>query len=198
MALDPLAFVHPLNLGTSLSTQGRHTEAVALIERSIELGAGRDGRFFLVGTLIGAGRVDDAEAVATQLCAEIGADSWQCGYVRAHVLFGRGRVAEALAAVDALAARNRPGQAPVANLSFLALLYSQDPQGMGRAAAAVRAALESPEWFTSAPLVNGARGARLPEEISTDPEWLAAWDDPRLAELMTLYRANLAKFRQGG
>ena len=40
-------------------------------------------------------------------------------------------------------------------------------------------------------------GAKLPEEMSRDPQWLAAWNDPRAAELMALYRANIAAFRRG-
>ena len=47
------------------------------------------------------------------------------------------------------------------------------------------------------PLVDGLREARLPEEISQDPEWLAVWSDPKLREMMELYRANLTAFRNG-
>ena len=42
-----------------------------------------------------------------------------------------------------------------------------------------------------------SQGQKLPEEISTDPQWLAVWGDPRLKEWVEAYRANLATFREG-
>jgi len=36
------------------------------------------------------------------------------------------------------------------------------------------------------------------EEVSKDPEWLAAWNDPKLSETMAAYRKNLTAFRKGG
>jgi len=46
-------------------------------------------------------------------------------------------------------------------------------------------------------LLSGPNGARLPEEVSQDPAWLAVWNDPRLREAMSVYRVNLAAFRKG-
>jgi TolB-like protein len=198
MALDPLAFIHPLNLGTILASQGRHAEGIALIKRALDLGGGSTARFFLVSAHLSAGQVEEAAEVTATQCAEQGAAHWQCGHAQAEMLIAQGRSKEALAAIDALAARNVPGQTPQFRHSSLVWLYAQDPRGIPRATTAMAKLLGAPDWFSIKPLVDHPGGAKLPEEISTDPQWLAAWDDPRLAELMTAYRANLAKFRQGG
>jgi TolB-like protein len=198
MALDPLAFIHPLNLGTILASQGRHAEGIALIERALELGGGATARFFLISAHLSAGQVEEAAKVTATQCAEQGAAHWQCGHAQAEMLVARGRSAEVLAAIDALAARNVPGQTPQFRHSSLVWLYAQDPQGIPRATAAMAKLLGAPDWFSIKPLVDHPGGAKLPEEISTDPKWLAAWGDPRIAELMTAYRANLVKFRGGG
>jgi hypothetical protein len=66
-----------------------------------------------------------------------------------------------------------------------------------QATAAAQLSLKLPNWNLTFPLQNGIRPARLPEEISTDPAWLAVWSDPKLREIMQLYRANLTAFRSG-
>ena len=97
-----------------------------------------------------------------------------------------------------LAALNVDSETPAIRHSNLVWLYSQDPNGIPRASKAMDSLLAAPDWFTIKALVDHPGGAKLPEEISTDPKWLAAWNDPRFAELITAYRANLIKFRQGG
>jgi tetratricopeptide (TPR) repeat protein len=198
MALDPLAFIHPLNLGTILASQGRHAEGIASIERALELNSGSVGRYFLISALLSAKQFEAADKVVAQQCAEVGEARWECAHARAELLIARGRSPEALAAIDALAALNVDPEVPAFRYSNLVWLYSQDPRGIPRATKAMDALLAAPDWFTIKALVDHPGGAKLPEELSTDPKWLAAWDDPRLAELMTAYRANLIKFRQGG
>ena len=56
-------------------------------------------------------------------------------------------------------------------------------------------ALEQDDWFPTYSLVYAPGGAKLPEEISDDPGWLAAWNDPRIADLMMMYRQNLLAWR---
>jgi hypothetical protein len=68
---------------------------------------------------------------------------------------------------------------------------------MPRATAAVRDALRESDGWVVMPLLCGPQGARLPEEVSRDPEWLAVWNDPKLRETVAAYRANLAAFRKG-
>jgi hypothetical protein len=57
--------------------------------------------------------------------------------------------------------------------------------------------LQGAGYQVTTPLHGGPQGARMPEEISQDPGWLAAWNDPKLRETMAAYRANLAAFRKG-
>jgi hypothetical protein len=80
-------------------------------------------------------------------------------------------------------------------LAQLYLIALHDPHG---AAPEIRASLDSVQWFGYDKLLNTAQGQKLPEEISSDPEWLAVWADPRLKEFMDAYRANIARFRNGG
>ena len=68
---------------------------------------------------------------------------------------------------------------------------------MPRATAAVRDALGESDGRVVMPLLCSPQGARLPEEISQDPEWLAVWNDPKLRGTVAAYRANLAAFRKG-
>lgn len=58
--------------------------------------------------------------------------------------------------------------------------------------------MKSVQWFGYENLLYATEAQKLLEEISTDPDWLSVWNDPRLNELMEAYRANLAKFRGGG
>jgi hypothetical protein len=44
-------------------------------------------------------------------------------------------------------------------------------------------------------LIFAPGGAKLPEEISTDPQWLAVWADPRLEDVINVYRQNLLAWR---
>ena len=53
------------------------------------------------------------------------------------------------------------------------------------------------DYGVTTPLLIGPTGARLPEEVSTDPDWLAFWSQPDLKELMDAYRKNLGAFRAG-
>lgn len=67
-----------------------------------------------------------------------------------------------------------------------------------RATVEVRRIVRAPDSTTLFVLLNGPAGARLAEEISQDPAWLAVWDDPQLHEVMLAFRANLARYRKGG
>jgi hypothetical protein len=58
-------------------------------------------------------------------------------------------------------------------------------------------ALDQNDWFPTNVLVYAPGGAKLPEEISTDPEWLAVWADPRLVDVINVYRQNLLAWRAG-
>jgi hypothetical protein len=66
-----------------------------------------------------------------------------------------------------------------------------------KAAALIVRSFDTISWAPTLPLLWGAGGARLPEELSRDRHWLDAWNDPRAQELMALYRKNIAAFRRG-
>jgi hypothetical protein len=78
-----------------------------------------------------------------------------------------------------------------------ASLYANQLRDIPRATAAMRKSLASLDYCILPPLLYGPKGARLPEEISRDPEWLAFWADAKLRQLMDTYRANLTAFRNG-
>ena len=58
-----------------------------------------------------------------------------------------------------------------------------------------RTALDVGDWFPNTALLGAPGGAKLPEEISQDPDWLAVWADPRIKDLMANYRRNLLAWR---
>ena len=199
MALDPLAFIHPMNLAQILASQGRSDDSLQMAERAVAMDAGVVTRFYFALMLLEAGRHTDAAQATESFCRETPPELANfCDVARAALAMVTGRYEEGRAAIDALAAkRNAAGETWV-SASNLAWLYSLDPRGIGQAAAQVERALEMPDLWLVRPLLERPGGAKLPEEISTDSRWLAAWNDPRFAELMAAYRANLAKFRQGG
>jgi adenylate cyclase len=202
MALDPLAFVHPMNLANILSAQGRFREAVAIGEHAVTLGNALFTRFELLWAYLRLGELDHVRALATAICSEVGPDSSRCLSVRI-ALHAANRDQQALdLAVDKLAANRAAKQAggwsnnPSA--SEIASLFANYVGDMPRATAAVREALhDNADWVITQALLSGPHGARLPEEVSEDPAWLATWSDPKLRETMTAYRANLAAFRKG-
>jgi hypothetical protein len=104
-------------------------------------------------------------------------------------------------AVDKLAAnravKQAGGWANNPSPSEIASLFANYLGDMPRATAAVRDALRENDGWVVMPLLGGPHGARLPEEASMDPDWLAVWNDPKLRETMAAYRANIAAFRRG-
>jgi tetratricopeptide (TPR) repeat protein len=201
MALDPLAFVHPMNLTHILSAQGRFRDAIAIGERAIALGNGLYTRSELFWAYLRLAELDRARDLATAICEEVGAETSRCLSLRI-ALHATNRDQPALAsAVDKLAAiraakpvggwTNNPSPSEIASL------FANYVGDMPRATAAVRDALRESDGWVVMPLLCGPHGARLPEEISQDPEWLAIWNDPKLRETMAAYRANLAAFRKG-
>jgi TolB-like protein/Tfp pilus assembly protein PilF len=196
MALDPLAYVHPLNLASILIDQGRYPEAASAAQRAIELGG--DARGSLLVAQLAVGDKAAAERTANDHCKQVGDDASTCVTARATLLAARGELEAARTAVERLVATPGVAARLQGGYSGLVDFYANWLGDIPRATAAMRIAIDAKEWFLVLPLNAAKGGAKLPEEISTDPEWLAVWNDPRLAELMTAYRANIAKFRQGG
>ncbi|HET7063878.1 MAG TPA: hypothetical protein VFI49_06335 [Rudaea sp.] len=202
MALDPLAFVHPMNLTGILSAQGRFREAVAIGEHAITLGNALYTRYELFWAHLRLAELDRARDLAAAICGEVGPDASRCLAVRVALNAVNGDRHALDLAADKLAA-NRAAKPPGGwasnpDASEIASVFANYAGDMPRATAALREALHNNyDWIATQALLSGPNGARLPEEVSQDPEWLAAWNDPRLREAMAAYRANLAAFRKG-
>ena len=201
MVLDPLAFVHPMNLTDILSAQGRFREAIAIGEHGITLGNGLYTRYWLFWAYLRLAELDHARDAADAICAEVGPDSNRCLAVRIGLHVANRNQPALTLAVEKLVANlavkqaggwaNNPGPAEIASL------FANYVGDMPRATAAVRDALRENDGWVVMPLLGGPHGARLPEEVSQDPQWVDVWNDPMLRETMAACRANLAAFRKG-
>ena len=207
MALDPLAFIHPINLAQSLVSQGRMDEALEFAQRGEALGKaiGAKSIWGNVATLqLRAGRVADGQRTWDANCTRpVPSEIPRCRVLRIPLYAATGRRTEAERDLSALAAEVHAGKPLVqigglkgsVGLASMYLMAMHDPH---RAAPELRASLERVQWFGYDKLLYAVEGQKLPEEISSDAEWLAVWSDPRLKEFMDAYRANLARFRSGG
>jgi diadenosine tetraphosphate (Ap4A) HIT family hydrolase len=74
-------------------------------------------------------------------------------------------------------------------------LYYVHVHVIPRATATQRLALDEDDWFPTSALYLAPGGAKLPEEISADSEWLAVWNDPRMKAMTDFYRRNLLAWR---
>jgi TolB-like protein len=207
MALDPLAFIHPINLGQTMAAQGRLAEGLQYTQRGAVLANAVGalsvwGNPFLMQARAGNGA--EAQKLYDANCTTpVPEEVQRCRVLHVILLGLTGQMAEAERELAPLAAdvhQGKPlvqvggikGYVGLANLYLVAL---KDPH---RAAPEIMASLDHLQWFGYDKLLVTAQGQKLPEEVSTDREWLAAWGDPRLKEFMDTYRANLARFRSGG
>ena len=195
MALDPLAFVHPSNLAAILNSQGRFDEALAQAQRGVELGGGAFARYQAFVALLRLGKVSDAAETAKAICAEAGEGKARCTSFQLVLSSVRGDKAAAQRLSDRLMAGRRLWAGQAVFRSDIAMLYANFVGDIGNATLALRDSLDGQDYNITLVLLFGPNGARLPEEISQDPDWLAIWNDPRLREVMDLYRANLLAFR---
>ena len=207
MALDPLAFIHPINLGQTLVSQGRQSEALQYLQRGVALGKAIGATSIWGNVLVmqlRGGRTTDAQRTYDANCvAPVPEELARCRVLRIPMVAALGRRAEAERAMAEIVVDVHQGKALVqfggmkgaVGLASLYLMAMHDPH---RAAPEIRASLDSVQWFGYEKLLNTPEGQKLPEEISTDADWIAAWNDPRLKEFMDAYRGNLARFRRGG
>jgi tetratricopeptide (TPR) repeat protein len=206
IALDPLAFIHPINLGQTLLAQGRAADALQMTQRGVAIGTAA-GATSLWGNLLQmqlrSGLASEAQRTWDANCiAPIATDVARCRAMRIPLLGSAGRTADMERELASLTRDVHAGKAVVqyggikgyVGLAGIYLLAANDPH---RAAAQIRASLGSMQWYGYDKLLLTQTGLKLPEEISKDPDWLAVWNDPRLAEYMAAYRANLAQFRAG-
>ena len=196
MALDPLAFVHPMNLAFILGNQARFDDALVMAERSTALGNpnGADLDFYLKLWLK---KFDAAEASLVQVCKKTGPEDFRCQEKRMLLASFTGHAEEARA-IWAKLLKLEPAKLRPEDYSYYAGIYVNVFKDIPKATQAARMSLKGSNSNVTLPLTVGDRGARLPEEFSQDPEWLAVWADPKLRELMAAYRTNIANFRKGG
>jgi Tfp pilus assembly protein PilF len=208
MALDPLAFVHPMNLADILADQGRYEEAMAMARRAVELGDSSDRSVKMIFWMqLRLKRFDDAKKTLAQVCPGKSSSpsdetkEWMasapfssCIYLEAGLLAAAGRESEA---AQVFAAMKFPTVISAEAESSMADFYANELRDIRKATLAAQRSKKSINFSLNSPLSNGLKAARLPEEISQDPQWLAVWSDPKLREMMEVYRANLTAFRNG-
>jgi TolB-like protein/Tfp pilus assembly protein PilF len=197
MALDPLAWVHPMNLNQILDSQGRYAEAVAMGERSLKLGGTDFPAEQLMYSQLHAKDLDGARASLAKTCAGYGEDNPSCQLDRALMLAMTGKKDEARAIAAQAAEHPAPEWGGIPPYTLAAAVVALGLDDYAAAAGHVRASFGAIVWYPTLPLLWAQGGAKLPEEMSKDPQWLDAWNDPRAKELMALYRANIAAFRKG-
>jgi len=197
MALDPLAWVHPMNLDQILDGQGRYAEAVAMGERALALGGTEFAVEQLFYSQLHAGDRDGARAGLVKVCAGYGEDNPSCRLDRALLLAVSGGKDDARSVAASAAEQPAPEWGGVAPHVLAAAVFARGLDDYATAAVHVRGSFGAVAWYPTLALLWAQGGAKLPEEMSRDPQWLAAWNDPRAAELMALYRANIAAFRRG-
>lgn len=197
MALDPLAFVHPLNLADGLVIQGRFEEAIAMAEQSLALGATEYGLGRLILANTRAGRFEQAGIALEEYCALTVQMEQFCEGSRVILLTASGHLEQAVVVLDDLVRDIEGGRNPIGGYSssILASLYLE-VANINKATVFQKQALDENDWFPTNVLVSAPGGAKLPEEISTDPEWLAVWADSRIKDVMSVYRQNLLAWRK--
>jgi len=195
MAIDPLSFVHPHDLVQVLFHQGRPRDALLMAERAGSLGSPAAPSQIL-DALKQFKQFDEAERALAKLCPAGAAPNRVCDFERMSLLAATGHLAEARAIFAGFVATSQT--VPSVELySRRAGIYANEINDIPKATRQLRMALQGNSWNIMSPLSWDGRAARLPEEISQDPEWLAVWNDPKLAELMGEYRKNIAAFRKG-
>jgi len=198
MALDPLAFVHPLNLAATLRAQGRFSDAEAMARRAQALEDHAFTYHELFCAQLGLGQLDAARQSLATLCSKVGTEGRGCLIDAVALYVAEGRPATEMTPMLArLSAGDWHGIDTAWVSSDVASLYANQLHDIPKATAAMRESLANLDYCNLPPLLYGPKGARLPEEISPDPEWLAFWADPKLRQLMDTYRANLTAFRNG-
>ncbi len=196
MALDPLAFVHPMNLSDALAAQGRYAESAAAAEQSVALGASEFGYGRMVFAYSRLGRFEGAKTATEKGCAVDPDSILTCAMNRVQWLAASGQRPQAKALLDDVALKIRNGQLKAGeyDAALMAALYAEAGD-IPKATQWQRTALDEDSWYLTAPLTGAPGGAKLPEEISRDRDWLAVWADPRMKDVMAAYRRNLLAWR---
>ena len=143
------------------------------------------------------GEFERAEKQLSIICPESGAPSDDCLGNRVPLLIARGRTVEAKVIFDGLQAKYASGYGKV-DYGYVAADYIKFFEDIPTALKYARLSLRGNCMHLKYPLWRSRRGALLPEVVSTDPQWLAFWQEPKLRPLMDEYHKNLVAFRKGG
>jgi TolB-like protein len=181
--LDPLDPIHHADVAGLLATRHEYDESLEYARTAARLAPDlMERQDALVWALIYAGHVEEAEQTIDRLASELRDDrgyfnAWRCG-----LAFAKGDVEGLRALVAERVAR--PAAGSVDNFSFAAwyALWVDGPQA---ALPLVQQALANDESALSWPMM-----FYLPEMYSDDPDWLAFWEQPKLADLIAARRAN--------
>jgi hypothetical protein len=197
MALDPLAFIHPANLSSILLAQARFAEALTYAQRAVALGGGWFTRRDLLGAQLRVHDLEGARASVQAVCAEVGSDDGVClmSEVLLHSVDGD-QAAYARSTERYLASIGNPKQ-NILYASDAGSPFAAFANDIPTATKAMRKVFRGFDYGLTTTLLIGPGGARLPEEVSADPDWLAFWSQPEMKELMDAYRKNLTAFRAG-
>jgi len=198
MALDPLFWVHPANLARILREQGRFGDAVAMARRAVALSDESYAQDELFWAQLRLGELDAARQTLAAVCHQGGTESGACVLDAVALDHASGQPVDSQSKLAPFLARQAASNNSDRTSIGLASLYTNELNDIPRATAAMGEAIRDSDPATMVSLLNGPSGARLPEEISKDPAWLAVWANPKLSEVMAAYRANLAAFRKGG
>jgi TolB-like protein/cytochrome c-type biogenesis protein CcmH/NrfG len=182
--LDPLAAVHYSDLANVMKAQGRHQEALEYGRTSARLEPDTPARSdALVMGLINNGLYDEAVQTIRYFEAQPEPDSENTNWWWAGLFYIQDNETALREKLDEILAVSEGGQNRT-DLAF-AGFYTAWLDGTDAALPILEQAYMYDEFNIYWPEI-----FYLPEDISDDPEWLAFWQKPRLAELMEIRRAN--------
>jgi TolB-like protein/Flp pilus assembly protein TadD len=193
MALDPLAFVHPMNLAQVLIDQRRLQDAEAMARRALALDP-VEPLYMLAVVQSLQGEGEAAGRTAEDVCRRSGEAHTRCPSARVRALHAQGRDADAGRVLERYV-EAYPPESPYEH-NTLAMAYAVLGD-MPHATASMRRSLDGGVMLTFNPMRYTGRGELLPEEVSTDPEWLALWTQPQVRDWYDAYRRNVLAWRAG-
>jgi TolB-like protein/Tfp pilus assembly protein PilF len=189
--LDPLAAVHYSDMAFVLSPQHRHEEALVYGRTSANLEPDSITRSDpLVAGLIMAGQYDEAIKVIRRFEQQADTDanlisSWWC-----QLYYAQGDE-QKLREMVAKRMQHLGTETDSYDYTITAL-FTAWLDGTDAALPILKKAYERQEFSLTWP-----EFFYLPEDVSDDPDWLAFWQQPRLAELMEIRRGNKTQERIG-
>ena len=182
--LDPLAAVHHTDMANLLYMLKRNEEGLIYGRTSASLEPGSAYRVDpLISGLILTGQYDEAEQLIKSFEQQPDADvdivnQWWC-LLYYHIGDERNLRKK-------LSERLQGSSAGTGNFDLAVTAFFQTwLDGTDAAMPTLQAAYEANAVYLKHPLF-----FYLPEDVSDDPDWLAFWQQPRLAELIALRRSN--------